>query len=186
MKLNISKREGEKKSQAKALRRDGLIPAVVYHRNKSSETISVNASEFATLLRHVQPGRLSTTKFTLSLQGGKGRQVILKDIQYNPVTYDVIHLDFEELIDKVAVNVKVPIECIGVVDCVGIKLGGFLRQVIRYVKVNCLPESIPDCFQIDVREMALHDSKRLKDLQISNEVRPLANLNEVVVTIAKR
>lgn len=186
MELHVHKRESERKSQVKALRREGKIPAVVYHRSKEAESVSIDLKAFIELLRTVQPGRLSTSIFTLVDDKGGKRRAILKDIQYNPVTYDVIHLDFEELIADVAVNVKVPIECTGVADCVGIKLGGFLRQVKRHLRVNCLPKDIPTHFQLDIKEMAIFNSKRMKDLDIPNTLRPLADLNEVVVVIAKR
>lgn len=186
MELNIKLREAEKKSQAKALRRAGEIPAVIYHRSKEAESVSVNTKEFTVLLRGVQPGRLSTSIFSIVDAKGHKRRAILKDIQYNPVSYEVIHLDFEELIHDVTVNVKVPVECVGVADCVGIKLGGFLRQVKRYLRVNCLPGDIPTHFALDVSEMVLYNSKRMKDLNISEKLRPLASLDEVVVVIAKR
>lgn len=185
MELAVQKRKAEKKSQAKVLRREGKIPAVVYHKSKDAESVSVDSKAFTVLLRGVQPGRLCTTIFLLTDHSGK-RKAILKDIQYNPVSYEVIHLDFEELIEDSTVNVKVPIEFIGVDDCVGIKLGGFLRQVKRHLRVNCLPKNIPSHFQLDIREMVLYDSKRMKDLEISPDLRPLADLNEMVLVIAKR
>lgn len=186
LKLSIKNRPAEKKSQAKSLRREGLIPAVIYHRSKEAETVSLNGTEFTTILRNLVPGRLSTSIFILTLEDGSSRKAILKDIQYNPVNYEVIHLDFEELIDKVHVSVKVPIEFLGVADCTGIKLGGFLRQVKRHMKVNCLPEHIPSHFQIDIRDMKLYDSKRIGDLAIPETLRPLTKLSDVVVVIAKR
>lgn len=186
MKLQTSKRTAARKSEAKQLRRENLIPAVIYVRGKAGETITVNGAEFTSLLRKVISGRLPTTKFTLVDEAGKERKVLIKDIQYNPVNYNVIHLDFEELIPDVAVNVKVPIECVGIADCIGIKLGGFLRQVIRYMRVNCLPKDIPDVFTVDVKEMNIRASKRLKDLDIPNTLRPLVDLNEVAVAIVKR
>lgn len=186
MKLQVIERKSEKKSEAKSLRREGLIPAVIYHRSKPAETISIDATEFGSILRNVIPGRLSTSVFTLTDAKGKTRKAILKDIQYNPINYAVIHLDFEELIDDVTVNVKVPVECIGAAESSGIKLGGYLRQVMRYIRVNCLPKDIPQFFQLDVKEMSMNDKKRVKDIQIPNTVRPLTKLNEVVVVIAKR
>ncbi len=71
---------------------------------------------------------MPTTVFTLS-DGKKERRAIIKDIQYHLTTYHVSHIDFEELVDNVPVSVKVPVNCIGVADCMGIKFGGFLRQV---------------------------------------------------------
>lgn len=163
-----------------------MIPAVLYVRGNPSETIAVDESEFQALLRHVQKGRLATTKISLVEEGGRTRQAIIKDIQYHVTTYRVIHLDFEELLDDIKVNINVPIEFTGVVDCAGVKLGGVVRQVIRNLRVQCLPKDIPHHLEIDIRSMGLKEAKRLKDLDLPKNLRPLADLNEVCVVIAKR
>jgi len=186
MKLTTSKRDSQKKSETKKIRYEGDIPAVIYVAGKATHTLRVKGSEFNTLLRNVLPGRLSTTVFTLVDSDGKESRAILKEIQYQPTTYQVRHLDFEQLIDDAKVKVKVPIECTGIVDCVGIKLGGVLRQVIRHIRVRCLPKDIPSAFQIDIRNLNLYDTKRLSDLEIPETMRALADLNEVAVVIAKR
>ncbi len=186
MKLQIQKRSGEKKSEVTKLRRAGSIPAVIYHKGQEAESVSVLASEYNSAIRQVIPGRLSTTIFTLADAGGKLRKAILKEIQYHPTTYDIVHIDFEELHDHVPVNVKVPIECTGVADCVGIKLGGNLRQVIRKVRVRCLPKDIPHSFTIDIRSMNITDVRRLQDLGIAPTLKTLGNPKEVALTIAKR
>lgn len=185
MKLSISKRVGTKKSEIHQIRREGNIPAVLYSPKRPTEVITINGSDFATVLRQVVPGRLATTKLTLAGEHGEIRAIV-KDIQYHPTTYQVFHVDLEELIDDMPVSVKVPIECTGAAECSGIKLGGFLRQVIRCVKVECLPSKMPEVFEIDVRELGIKQSKRLSDIAMPKDVRPLARLDEVVVVIAKR
>jgi large subunit ribosomal protein L25 len=186
MKLQMFARSTDKKSESKRIRREGNVPAVIYRGNKLSEAIAVNGTELSTIMRQVQPGRLPTTVFTLVDKDGKEHKAILKDIQYEITTYKVSHLDFEELKNDTKVNVKVPIECTGVVDCVGIKLGGVLRQVIRHLRVRCLPKDIPATFELDVRELEEWGSKRLSALKIPASVRPLVDLNEVAVVIVKR
>ena len=84
------------------------------------------------------------------------------------------------------VNVNVPIRFAGVADCAGIKLGGFLRQVIRHLRVNCLPSKMPKEFVLDVKDLGMKQTKRIKDIKMPEGVLPLAPLNEVVVVIAKR
>jgi large subunit ribosomal protein L25 len=185
MKLTANVRTAQKKNDVKRIRRAGDVPGVIYSSKKGTESICVKGEEFAAILRSVAPGQLPTTVFALDL-GGKERKALIKDVQYDPTTYRPIHLDFEELLDGVMVNVKVPISCTGVVDCVGIKLGGFLRQVIREVRVQCLPKDIPTSFAVDVSSLAIHQTKRLADIQMPKGVRPLALLTEVVVVIAKR
>lgn len=186
MKLQIQKRSGEKKSEALRLRRAGGIPAVIYHKGQEAESISVLTSEYSAAIRQVIPGRLSTTVFSLVDAHGKARKAILKEIQYHPTTYDIIHLDFEELHDNVPVNVKVPIECTGIVDCIGIKLGGSLRQVIRKARVRCLPKDIPSAFTVDIKNMNVKDVRRLRDLGMPETVKSLDNPKEVAIAIVKR
>lgn len=186
MKLKFFKRDDQKKSETKKIRREGNIPAVIYLQGNETANITIGGSEFSSIIRDVLPGRLSTTIFTLVDEGGKTHKAVLKEIQYAPTTYQVQHLDFEELLDDVKVNIKVPIEFTGVADCVGVKLGGVLRQVIRHLKLQCLPKDIPTAFQLDVRTLALGQSKRLSDLEIPPTVRPLVDMREVAVVIAKR
>lgn len=186
MRLKVFKRERTTKSESNRIRREGNVPAVLYVRGKLTEAIIVDGAELSRLLRAVQPGRLSTTIFSLKDEHGKDRRAILKEIQYEPTTYKVQHLDFEELFDDNKVTLSVPIECTGVVDCVGVKLGGVLRQVIRKLRVRCLPKDIPTFFTIDVKNMGQSDKIRLAELKIPETVRPIANLNEVAVIIAKR
>lgn len=185
MKLAVKERVGEKKKNLKEIRRDGNIPAIVYSSKSQPETLTIDGAEFNTILRDMKPGQLPTTVFTLT-GGKKERRAIIKDIQYHLTTYRVSHIDFEELLENVPVSVKVPVNCIGVVDCIGIKLGGFLRQVVRHVKVECLPNHIPSEFIIDVKDLGIRQSKRLKDIAMPKGVRPLTSPEEVVVVIAKR
>jgi len=186
MKLNVQRRALLKKSETKKIRYEGNIPAVLYVQGKAVDTLVVNGPEFTALLRSVLPGRLSTTIFTLVDDKGKQRKAIIKEIQYQPTTYAVVHLDFEELCDDVAVRVKVPIEFVGAADCAGIKLGGVLRQVIRTARVRCLPKDIPALFQVDVRDLKLYDTKRLSDVTIPNTIKLLNDPKQVIVVIAKR
>lgn len=186
MKLQYVSRSNEKKSESKVLRRNGKIPSVLYSRGKDSVPITVDDADFQAILRQIKSGRLPTTIFELEGEDKSSKKCIIKDIQYHPTTYNVLHLDFEELLDDVPVNLNVPIECTGVVDCVGIKLGGVLRQVIRYLKVSCLPKDIPSRFEVDIAKLGQRQSKRLRDIAIPAEVKPLADLNEVAVAIVKR
>ncbi len=185
MKLAVKPRVGEKKKDIKEIRREGNIPAIIYSSKGQPEKLIVTGAEFNAVLRKMKPGELPTTVFTLA-DGKKERRAIIKDIQYHLTTYNVSHIDFEELIDDVPVSVKVPVNCIGVVDCIGIKLGGFLRQVVRHVEVECLPKNIPSEFLVDIKDLGIRQSKRLKDLAMPKGVRPLAKPEEVIVVIAKR
>jgi len=145
----------------------------------------VDGTDFAAALRETPKGRLSTTVFTLVDEKGKEHQALVKDVQYHSTTYQILHLDFEVLDPKVPVKVKVPIECTGVIDCVGIKLGGALRKVIRYAKILCLPKDIPSAFVLDVRNLGINKFLKLSDLDIPETMTRL-DKDSVAVVIAKR
>jgi large subunit ribosomal protein L25 len=186
MKLSVKKRSAAQKSTAKALRREGNIPAVLYSKGQEGTSIAVDGRDFDAARRQITKGHLPTTVFTLTDEDGSERKAIVKAIDYHPTSYRILHLDLMELHDDVLVNVKVPITPTGVMECAGIKLGGVLRQVIRHMPVRCLPKDIPTDFKLDVKSLLLKQSKRLKDLVMPETVAPLADLNEVAVVIAKR
>lgn len=185
MKLKMYKREGAKKSELSQIRRAGNVPAVLYSAGKPSEMITLDGVELKAAMRSITPGQLSTTRFVLNNEG-KETPVIVKEIQYFPTSYDIRHIDLLSAEPKKTVKVRVPIEYVGVADCQGIKLGGFLRQVIRYVLVECSAESIPSSLSLDVKGLVIGQSKRLSDLEFPAGVRPLVDVNEVAVVIAKR
>lgn len=185
MKLVAIERLSAKKGGIKQIRREGKIPAILYSAGQPNRQLVLDGAEFNAIMRSMRPGHLPTTTFVLVVNGEE-KKAIVKDIQYQLTTYQVSHIDFEELVENVPVSVKVPIQCTGVADCVGVKLGGFLRQIIRHVKVECLPKHIPAEFVVDVKDLGIKQSKRLADISIPKGVKPLAKMDEVVVVIAKR
>ncbi|MDN3508476.1 MAG: 50S ribosomal protein L25/general stress protein Ctc [Candidatus Neptunochlamydia sp.] len=185
MKLTVSKRTGERKSELTKLRHQGDIPAAIYLQGKSCDKITVKGAEFEAILRKLPKGYLPTTIFELDMDG-KTKKAIVKDIQYHPTTYRILHLDFLILEPKITIDLKVPINCIGEADCVGVKLGGFVRPVKRHVEVRCLPDDIPTDFKIDIKSLEIGQSKRVSDIEASALVRLLAKPKEILVVIAKR
>ncbi len=146
----------------------------------------ISEQEYKACLATVVPGRLSTSKFTLTGEDGEKFQALLKEIQYHPTTYNIIHLDFQQLVDNEPIRVNVPIECVKVAECLGVKQGGVLRQVIRHLRVHCLPKHIPEVLTMDVGSLEMKQTRRLKELVLPPNVRPIANLNEVAVVVGKR
>jgi large subunit ribosomal protein L25 len=185
MKLSISKRASVKKTEAKKLRRTGQIPGVLYGFGGQNNHISFPLEEMQAILRQVRPGLLSTTVIELA-EGDKTHKVLIKEIQYHPATYAIEHADFLLLSDKHPVTVTIPIQVTGLADCVGIKAGGFMRQILRGMKVSCLHKDIPQEFMLDVRDLNIAQSKTLSDLTIPEGVKPLGKMSEVAVVIAKR
>ncbi len=185
MKLVVEKRDCGKKGNLKKLRREGKIPAVLYRWDDENITFSVNKAEFQAIMRKLQPGNLGTSIFEIKM-GGESFSAVVKEVQYEPTSYELFHLDFQLLEDERVISVKVPINFVGVADCAGVKLGGFLRQVLRSLRVKCLPKQIPASFTLNVAGLNIGSKARLSDITIPEGVKPLAKMDQVVAVVAKR
>lgn len=183
--LKTTSREGKKRSELTKIRHEGDIPAVFYSAGEECHNLRVNGSEFRAAMRTLKLGHLPTTVFEIEV-AGKKEKVVVRDIQYKPTTYEILHLDLHKLDEMRPVAIKVPIECTGVADCVGIKLGGVLRKVKRHVTVRCLPKDLPKQFTIDVLQMAIGNSIRVHQLTVPKGVNVLLKEQDVLVVIAKK
>ena len=184
--ITCKAREVQKKGDVKRLRREGFIPFVLYSEGKNSEAGTIPKAELEAAMRKIRPGFLPTTIFSLKSEKGEERSVVAREVQYKPTTYQILHIDFMELHEKTPVEVKVPIDLVNTVDCIGVKLGGFLQYVMRHIKVRCLPKDIPSHFEIDVKELNIAQSKRVRDIATPATVKCLDAQENVVITIAKK
>ena len=184
--LTLSKRDTSSKSELTRIRRADDIPAVMYSSHQDSTTVTVSGAEYGAILRKVKEGYLPVTIFKLQFEG-KEYKALIKGVDYHKTTYDVVHIDFQILEDKTLVAVKIPVDFIGEADCEGIKLGGFLRKVMRHVKVRCLPKDIPQGgFPIDIKPLNIGQAAKVSDIKVSSSVKILANQEDVLCVIAKR
>jgi large subunit ribosomal protein L25 len=165
--LDAKKREGRGKNEARRLRASGQVPAVVYGARKEGTLpegvpVAVDPKELLRIL-HSESG--ANTLINLKLDGRESR-VMVRDYQLDPVTHQLLHADLYQLAMDKAITVSVPIVVKG--EPVGVKKeGGLLDFVTREIQVQCLPTDIPEHIAVDVTELALHQSVRVKDLATS-------------------
>ena len=159
-------REGRGKNEANRLRASGRIPSVVYgtaSKGKAPEGVAVAVDPKA-LLRILHSDSGANTLITLKLDGGQSR-VMVKEYQLDPITHHLLHADFYQLAMDKAITVTVPIVVKG--EPKGVKLqGGLLDFVTRDIQVQCLPTDIPEHIDVDVSELMLHESIRVRELAV--------------------
>ena len=181
--LEVVKREGRGKNEANRLRATGKIPGVVYgtgSKGKAPEGVAVSVDPKA-LLRILHSDSGANTLITLSLDGGQSR-VMVKEYQLDPVTHHLLHADFYQLAMDKAITVTVPIVVKG--EPKGVKLqGGLLDFVTRDIQVLCLPTDIPEHIDVDVSELMLHDSIRVRDLAVSPKWKPVTEGDTMLVHV---
>jgi large subunit ribosomal protein L25 len=162
--LDAVKRDGRGKNEANRLRASGRIPAVVYGARDGdgaprSQAVSVDPKDVLKILRS-ESG--ANSLITISVDGSESR-VMVKEYQVDPLSNKLLHADFYQLAMDRAITVSVPVQVRG--EAVGVKLqGGMLDFVTREIEVECLPTDIPEHIDVDVTELALHQSIRVRDL----------------------
>lgn len=185
MKFAAYERLGNTKGETNKIRREGDIPAVLYGPKFANKNIFIKGVDFTATLRNIKKGSLGALCFSISF-GDTTYSAVVKDIQYDIITYKPIHIDFEVVDHADTVSVNVPIELKHAAECQGVKLGGALRQVIRHLKVRCHPKKIPKSFSLDVENLKVGESLKLDDIELPEAVSTVAKMQEVAVVVAKR
>jgi len=171
-------REPGTKNDARRVRRDGKIPAVVYGAGKDSRSISVDP-RVVTRILNSETGH--NTIFDLTLDGEKTKAMIV-DWQYEPIKGKLLHIDLKRIaLDKV-LRVSVPIELMG--EAAGVKQeGGILEQMLREVEIECLPADIPSHIDVDVSHLTFGKVLRVSDLPHSEKLKFLTDANQPVAHV---
>lgn len=178
--LTIKQREGTGKQAAKRLRREGVVPAVLYG-GTQPVTIAVDPKA---VLRIIHGHEGSTQLLNLTFEGGNGtRMAIIRDLQFDPVSEQLLHVDLQEVTADRAITVRVAVHPVG--EAAGVKdQKGILNVVLHELEVSCLPTMIPDRIDADVAALMIGDVLTIADLQAPEGVRILNDPGQAVVTVA--
>ena len=159
--LGASARTNSGKGAARALRREGRVPAVVYGHGREPQSLSVATRELEKLLGQISFG---STVIELDLDG-QGTRTLIREIQRHPVKRNILHVDFQELVAGERISVRVPLVYVGVPD--GVRVGGgMLDQVLHDVEVEADPASIPNHIDVDVTGLQIAQVLHVGDLPL--------------------
>ena len=166
IKLNAEIRGRVGKGAARGVRKNKNIPAVIYGEKQAPVSIELNGRDFEMLLKTPS---LRTKLFEIETPNGH-EDAMLMDIQYNPVSDAVMHVDFKRINVKNPVNVSVPVEVINADISKGLKMGGVLNFAVRKVAVRGLVHDIPEKITIDLTNLNIGDSVHGSDLVLPNGI----------------
>jgi large subunit ribosomal protein L25 len=177
--LSATARPKAGKGAARAVRRAGRVPGVIY--GDSKEPIGVSL-DFKELKQKIYAGHFLTTVFNVDVDGTKHR-VIPRDFQLDPVMDNPIHVDFLRLGEGAKVRVRVPIHVKNADQAPGIKRGGTVNIVTHTIAVQCSADEIPQAFDVDLTGLEINYSRHLSDIQLPANVRVLEQGDITLVTI---
>jgi large subunit ribosomal protein L25 len=162
------------------MRREGLVPGVVYSGGTEATAFQVSEREVRNVLAE------GAALFDLSVDGGKARPVVIKEQQLHPVRGTLRHIDLQEVKLDEAIQADVTIELEGAEDAPGVKGGGVLDHVTREITVEALPTAIPDKISLDVSTMEINDTLQLSAIDPPEGVTFVVDEGEeiTIVTLA--
>ncbi|MDR1978060.1 MAG: 50S ribosomal protein L25 [Synergistaceae bacterium] len=163
------------------LRKEGFTPCVFYGPELSEPV--VGKIDTTRVTRLLNTGHWETMRITLKLPSGEEEMCIIREVQRDPLTGKLIHIDFMRLLKGRKVTVNVPVRIHGREACLGIKEGGVLEN-LHEIEVETLPMSIPEFIDIDISKLALGDMIHVKDLDLGGDLTLLADPEEVVAIVA--
>ncbi|WP_424813789.1 50S ribosomal protein L25/general stress protein Ctc [Roseococcus sp. YIM B11640] len=170
------------KGAARATRREGLVPGVVYGAKKDATLVAFDPRD---IMKELQKGGWQSHLYEVAIKDGLTERALLRDVQFDPVTDRPLHVDFQRLAPGARIRVKVPVAFLHEDTCPGIKAGGVLNLVRRELEVLADPDAVPEKFEIDLSEAKIGDSLRWSAVKDHAGAKPvIVGRDFVVATLA--
>ncbi|GAE36568.1 50S ribosomal protein L25/general stress protein Ctc [Halalkalibacter akibai] len=175
--LKANPREDLRGSATKKIRKQGQVPAVLYGNKIDSQPVSVDGAEFLKTVRSVGKNGL----FSLDVSGEKNHQVMIHDLQIDPLKNEYQHIDFFEVDMTSEIEASVPVHLTG--EAPGEKEGGMVSHLLYEITVKCLPADIPEEITVDISNLNVGDSIQIADIRNSVSAQVTNDDDETIVTV---
>ncbi|MDE2150005.1 MAG: 50S ribosomal protein L25/general stress protein Ctc [Gammaproteobacteria bacterium] len=165
--VSATPRTAQGKSASRRLRREGLVPGILYGGGAPAESIAINHSE---LRKHLQTEAFYSRILSVQL-GQEAQQAVLKDLQRHPVRDQILHIDFQRIRADQTLRMHVPLHFAGGDVCPGVKTGGgVVEHHMIQIEVECLPKDLPEYLQVDLSRLDVNESVHLSQLTLPEGV----------------
>jgi large subunit ribosomal protein L25 len=162
--------------EARRIRRNGRIPAVLYGRSGKSINIDLDAQEFSNRVRNIS----ESTIVKLDLEG-KSYDAFVKDTQRSITSGSILHVDFYEVESGIALRARVSVHLQG--NPIGVREGGVLESPLHEIEVECLPKDLPERIDVDISGLKVNQSLHVRDINLGEGIRLISNGDQVVALV---
>jgi len=179
LEIQVNERIKQRKRDAKRLLRGGKIPAILYGPKTTPVALELNKKDFTSRVAGLEGSHLVRLKSSATTLAD--RVALVKEMQYHPISGDVIHADLYEVDLTAKITVNVPLHFVG--KAAGVVRGGILQPIVREIEVECLPLDIPQFFDVDVSALDIGDAIHVEDLAMPEGVAAIYETNFAMVTV---
>ncbi|WP_114800553.1 50S ribosomal protein L25/general stress protein Ctc [Moraxella canis] len=171
------------KGASRRLRKENLVPAIIYGGNDEPVAICVKTNE---IVKALSNEAFFSSVIAINLDGAE-HEVIIKALQRHPSKGFPLHVDFQRIVRGQTMNFNVPVHVVNEETSAGKKAGGILTTLVNDIEINCLPRNLPEAIEIDVAHLEIGESIHLSDVKLPSEVTLVmhdeADLNRTIVTM---
>ena len=171
-KLDIESRESVGKKSTKAIRREGKIPSTLYFKGEEPESIAIDKIKLYQALKSDQ--RVYEVELS-----GESQYVMVKAVQYHPVTDEIVHLDFMRVRRSEKMTISVPLVLIG--KPIGVTEGGILSQSLNQIEISCFPTNVPEQIEVSIDNLGLNESISIADVSVDDEEIEILSASDISV-----
>jgi large subunit ribosomal protein L25 len=175
--LTTKPRKDYGKQHARRLRRQGLVPAVIYGHKEATVSLALPSEDLQKAIRH--GARVVDVQ-----AGGKVEKALIKEVQWDHLGLEILHVDFARVAVDERIEVNVRVEIRG--TAIGIAAGGVIDQPMHLLPVECLAMAVPDSIRVNVSELQLEQAIHVRELVLPEGVKALADPDAVVVQIVAK
>ncbi len=181
IRIEAESRERSGKGAARATRREGLVPAVIYGAKQEATLCALDPRD---IMKELHKGGWQSHLYEVAVKGGDTVRTLMRDVQFHPVSDRPIHVDFQRVTAGTRIKVKVVVHFLNEETCPGLKAGGVLNAVRRDVEVLADPDNVPEFFEIDLAEINIGDSLRWTSIKDQFGTKAVIVRDFVVATLA--
>ena len=180
MRFDVATREVSGSANARRLRRDGVLPGIVSTEKGKSRQVQLDRHGFELMLhRHASENLI----LDLSVDGGKTKKVLLKEVQHDPLTEEILHVDFVEISMTKKMRARIPVSLVG--EPAGVEQdGGILEFLLREIEVECLPGDLVEQIEVDVSELKIGDSIQVEQVTVDPKLTVLSGSDIAVASVS--
>ena len=171
-KLDIESRESVGKKSTKTIRREGKIPSTLYFKGEEPESIAIDKIKLYQALKSDQ------RVYEVQL-GSESQYVMIKAVQYHPVTDEILHLDFMRVRRSEKMTISVPLVLVG--KPLGVTEGGILSQSLNQIEISCFPTNVPEQIDVNIDHMELNASISIADVSVDDEEIEILSASDISV-----
>ncbi|MEA3145792.1 MAG: large subunit ribosomal protein [Verrucomicrobiota bacterium] len=182
VKLKAQKRTVIGRNAIKNIKKEGLVPGVVYGSQAQPMALQVDGRELKNVLAHASSEHVLVELEIMDDGQSTSRLALIQEVQHHPLKRDLLHVDFHAVSATEKITSEVPIEAFG--DALGVRtFGGLLDYSLRSLDVECLPQDLPDIIRIDVSNLNIGESFHVRDIPLPSGVEALTDADLTVVSV---